>query len=126
MFGYLNMLMSKAPWHLLTKLTTRHFLMYFVPIISILFTNVITSGFYSNLISPQKQWCSTLDCFAKSHLKFFNNFDERYYINRLANQSDQWQFKAINSRMNPLKGQFEKYKNVYKLIQKCLSQYKNV
>ena len=91
-FDYLNMLMSKISSSMSHKLTTRHFIMYFIPILSILFTNVITCEFYSNLVSPSKQWCSTLDCFATSNLKFFNAWGEYDHIWKIAQQTNQWQF----------------------------------
>ena len=99
-FDYLNMLMCKQSSSLLTKLTTRHFLMYFIPILSILFTNVITCENFSNLISPQQKWCSTLDCFVTSNYKFFSLYHDRAYILDLIQNSNRWQFKAIYKRLH--------------------------
>ena len=99
-FDYLNMLMTKQPSFLLTKLSNRHFLMYFIPILSILFANVITSDIFSNMISPQYKWCKTLDCFANSKIKFFIFYNSNTYIMNLINSSNQWQFKEIVSRLN--------------------------
>ena len=99
-FGYLNMLMTKQPSSLLTKLSNRHFLMYFIPILSIIFANVITSDIFSNMISPQYKWCQTIDCFANSKMKFFSFYNSNTYIMNLINNSNQWQFQAIASRLN--------------------------
>ena len=93
-FDYLNMLMCKHPSTLLKKLTTRHYLMYFIPILSIFTVNVIMSSLFSNMIVPQQKWCQTLDCFAKSSIKFYTLRND--YILSLIKNNDQWQFKAIN------------------------------
>ena len=105
-FDYLNMLMCKHPSTLLKKLTTRHYLMYFIPILSIFTVNVIMSSLFSNMIVPQQKWCQTLDCFAKSSIKFYTLRND--YILNLIKSSDQWQFKAINSRLkiHTERGQF--------------------
>ena len=111
-FDYLNMLMSKISSPLLNKLTTCHFLMYFIPILSILFTNVITCEFYSNLVSSSKQWFQTLDCFAKSNIKFFNAWGEYFHIRKIAEETNEWQFKAIIPRLERQKGAFQLSKYV--------------
>lgn len=114
-FDYVNMLVSKAPSSLLTKLTTRHYLMYLIPIFGIILSNVITSEIFSNIITPQKQWCESLDCFAKSNTIFFTTWPETVYINTLGNHTNQWQFKAIDSRVKLL-GLFFASRNINVLI----------
>ena len=102
-FDYLSMLMSKQPSFLLTKLSNRSFLMYFIPILSILFSNVIIGEFYTRMISPQHKWCDTIDCFAKSNIKFYTL--ERPEIKEFfRNNKQNYQINAIGSKIKLTKG----------------------
>lgn len=96
-FDYLNMLMSKHPSNLLKKLTSRHYLMYFIPILSIFIANAIMFSFYSHMISPQKNWCQSLECFANSNDKFYSM--KNGFISGLVNTSKSGQLKKIFSRL---------------------------
>ena len=70
--------------------------MYFIPFLSIIVVNVMKHSIYSNMISPPKQWCETLDCFAQSNIKFYT-FDSDLYDKFLKIKKDH-QFKSIASR----------------------------
>lgn len=96
-FDYLNMLICKQPSTLLTKLTSRYYLMYSIPILSIFTVNVIMSSLFSNMILPQQKWCQTLDCLAKSNIKFYILRQDNAL--GLIKNRDEWQFKAIRSRL---------------------------
>ena len=99
-FDFLNMMMCKQSSCLFTKFTNRHFLMYFIPILSILFTNVITCEIFSNMILPKQKWCQTLDCFVTSKYEFFSLYHDRAYILDLIQNNNKWQFKAIYKRLH--------------------------
>lgn len=90
--------------------------MYLIPIFSIILSNVITSEIFSNIITPQKQWCSRLDRFAKSDIQFFGTWPENVYVHRLGTNTNQWQFKAIDSRVKLLGGLFFASRNIDVLI----------
>lgn len=102
-FDYLNMLICKQPSVLLTKLSNRSFLMYFIPMLSILFSNAISGQFYSQIISPRHKWCDTIDCFAKSNTKFYTL--EKPEIKQFFKSNKQnHHINAIGSRVNLTRG----------------------
>ena len=69
-FSYFNLLMCKQSSVFLSKLKPRHYLMSLIPLLSIIVGNLLTSSIYLNMISPSKQWCDSIECFAKSKYKF--------------------------------------------------------
>ena len=69
-FSYFSLMMSNQLSVLLSKFKPRHYLMYFIPFLSIIVVNLMKHSIYSNMISPPKQWCETLDCFTQSNIKF--------------------------------------------------------
>ena len=71
--------------------------MYFVPILSIIVIHLRTCFIYSNMISPPKQWCESIDCFAKSNLKFYALERDKAF-NLLMKKNDK-QIKSIVSRV---------------------------
>ena len=95
-FNYFNLLMCKQSSVLLAKLKPRHYLMSFIPLLSIVVINLLTSSIYSNMISPPKQWCKTLECFSQSNIKFVT-FDPDLQDRFLTIKKDQ-HFKSILSR----------------------------
>ena len=94
-FNYFNLLISKQPSVLLTKLRSRLFLMYFIPFLSIIVVNSMTFSIYSNMISPPKLWCDSLDCFDKSNLKFYAIKGDASLL-LIKNREE---FKSIRSRI---------------------------
>ena len=96
LFDYLNMLLSKSSV-LLSKLIPRHYLMYFIPILSFLIINLFQNIIYSNMIVPRKHWCQDINCFAQSKFDFFTTSDDPALI-ALKKKKD-WQFKVILSRL---------------------------
>ena len=68
-FSYFNLMMAGKLSNFLAKLK-RHYLMYFIPLLSIIVVNVMTYSIYSNMISPPKQWCKSIECFAQSNYRF--------------------------------------------------------
>ena len=97
-FGYFNLLMAGKSSNFIHKLKSRHYLMYFIPWLSILVINLMTSSIYSNMISPPKQWCETIDCFARSNHQFY--VVEVYTMNLLYKQTKSEEFDNILSRIN--------------------------
>ena len=93
---YFKMLISKSS-RFLTKLTDRHYLMYFIPILSVLLIALFQNIIYLNMIIPQKHWCQDIDCFAKSKLNFYTVSDEPALI--AMREKKEWQFKEILSRL---------------------------
>ena len=70
-YGYLNLLMAGQTSSFLSKIKLRHYLMYLIPLLSIIVINLRSSFIYSNMISPSNQWCESIDCLAQSNLKFY-------------------------------------------------------
>ena len=95
-FNYFNLLMCKQPSVLIAKLKPRHYLMSFIPLLSIVIINLMTSLIYSNMISPPKQWCDSIDCFAKSNHKFYAIDDESSY--QLLKRENKTGYKTIAGR----------------------------
>ena len=71
--------------------------MYLIPLLSIIVVNLRSSFIYSNMISPQKQWCESIDCFAKSNLKIYA-LERDNAFNLLKKKNDK-QIKSIVSRV---------------------------
>lgn len=93
---YLSLLLTQSSI-LLRNLKPFHYIMYFMPLFSVLIINLFNFGFYSNMITPRKQWCQDLSCFVKS-------FDEFYTIKNnpslfAINKRKEWQFKVISSKL---------------------------
>ena len=95
-FNYFNLLMCKQSSVLLAKLKPRHYLMSFIPLLSIMVINLMTSSIYSNMISPPKQWCDSINCFAKSNYKFYAIDNESSY--KLLESKNKTEFKTIAER----------------------------
>ena len=95
-FDYFNLLMSNQSSILLHKIVPRNYLMYFIPLLSIIVVNLMNQSIYSNMISPPKQWCETLECFAQSNIKFVT-FDPDLQDRFLTIKKDQ-HIKSIVSR----------------------------
>lgn len=94
---YLNMLLSSQGSDLLPNLNPRHHLMYLIPLLSIIVVNLLNSSIYSNMISPPKQWCQTLDCFANSSTQFYSG--RNYYFGFDKDKwKNQWQVIKIMKR----------------------------
>ena len=53
---------------------------------------------YSNMISPPKQWCESIDCFAKSNYRFYSVNGEIAAHLILNKSKTEWQFKSILSK----------------------------
>ena len=71
--------------------------MYFIPLLSIIVINLRSSFIYSNMISPPKKWCESIDCFAKLNLKFYAL--EGDIVLTLLNKKEDEQIKSIVSRV---------------------------
>ena len=81
----------------LSKIKPRHYLMYLIPLSSIIIINLRSSFIYSNMISPPTQWCDSINCFAKSNLKFYAlKYDNAF--NLLKKKNDK-QIKSIISQI---------------------------
>ena len=96
-FDYFNLMMSNQSSILLHKIVPRNYLMYFIPLLSIIVVHLMKQSIYSNMISPPKQWCETLECFAQSNIRFVA-FAQNLKNNFLTIKKDQ-HFKSIGSRM---------------------------
>ena len=97
-FGYFNLLMAGKSSNFIYKVKPRHYLMYFIPLLSIIVVNLMTSSIYSNMISPPKTWCDSIDCFAKSNYQF--HVTEVYTMNLLYEQTKNEEFESILSRID--------------------------
>ena len=95
-FNYFNLMMSNQPSVLLHKILPRNYIMYFIPLLSIIVVNSMKESIYSNMILTPKQWCDTLECFAESNIRF-GTLDEHLHDKFSAIQKDD-QFKSISSR----------------------------
>ena len=95
-FNYFNLMMFNQSSVLLHKIVPRNYLMYFIPLLSIIVVNLMNQSIYSNMISPPKQWCETLECFAQSNMKFVT-FDPNLHNKFLTIKMDQ-HFKSIAPR----------------------------
>ena len=95
-FSYFNLLMCQQSSVLLVKLKPRHYLMSFIPLLSIIIGNLMTSSIYSNMISPPKQWCDSIECFAKSDYKFYTLDDKPSY--QLLKRENKTDYKIITER----------------------------
>ena len=95
-FSYFNLLMCKQSSVLLAKLKPRHYLMYFIPWLSIIVVNLMTSSIYSNMISPPKQWCDSTECFVKSNYKFYALDNEPAF--QLLKRKNKTEYKIIIER----------------------------
>ena len=93
---YLSLLLSQSSI-LLRNFKSFHYVMYFMPLFSVLIINLFNFGFYSNMITPRKQWCQDLNC-------LINSFDASYMLKDnptllVINKRKEWQFKVINSKL---------------------------
>ena len=95
-FDYLKLLVN-SPSKLISELLPRHYIMYFIPLLSIMLIALFQNIIYSKMIVPRKYWCQDLDCFAKSNLKFYT-FNNAPSLN-LLKQKEEWQFKMIMSKL---------------------------
>ena len=87
----------------LSIIKPRHYLMCLIPLLSIIVVNLRSSFIYSNMISPPKQWCESIDCFAKSNLKFYA-LKRDNALNLLKKKNDK-QIKSIVSRVQVFHGE---------------------
>ena len=97
---YITMMLNQSS-NLLKKLTPNHYLMYFIPILSVLIITLFQNIIYLNMIVPRKHWCQDLDCFAKSKIDFHAALDDPALIE--LKQKKEWQFKMILSRLTTIK-----------------------
>ena len=104
-FSYFNLLMCKQSSVLLAKLKPRHYLMSFIPLLSIVVINLMTSAIYSNMISPPKQWCDSIECFAKPKYKFYAFDDAPSY--QLLKRENKTEYKIIAERTQLFNDQCE-------------------
>ena len=95
-FNYFNLMMSNQSSILLHKIVPRNYIMYFIPLLSIIVVNLMKESIYSNMISPPKQWCETLECFAQSNIRFVTL--DRWLYNNLLKIRKEHEFKLIASR----------------------------
>ena len=95
-FDNLNFLLNK-PSYLLPKLSSRHYIMYFIPILCFFIVCLFENMIYSNMIIPQKHWCHDINCFAQSKFEFYAASDDPA-LNAVKEKTD-WQFKIIQSRL---------------------------
>ena len=95
-FGYFNLMIAGQSSNLLARFKPRHYLMYFIPLLCIIVNNLMTSSIYSNMISPPKQWCQSIDCFAQSNYHF--NVAEEYTWNLLLKHNKSEKFNKILKR----------------------------
>ena len=105
---YFEMLISK-PSNILTRSIHRHYLMYFIPMLSVLLIALFQNIIYLNMIIPRKHWCQDIDCFAQSKFDFYTVSDEPALI--AMRKKKEWQFKVILSRLTigPPKGNCNLY-----------------
>ena len=96
-FNYFNLMMSNQSSVLLNKIVPRNYLMYIIPLLSIIVINLMKESIYSNMISPPKQWCETLECFAQSNIRFITTNSALKY--RFSEIEKDHQFKLIASRI---------------------------
>ena len=94
--SYFNLLMCKQSSVFLAKIKPRHYLMSLIQLLSIIVTILMTSSIYSNMISPPKQWCDSIDCFAKSKYKFYALDNELSY--QLLKRENKTEYKIIAER----------------------------
>ena len=97
---HITMLLGQSS-NVLKKLIPRHYLMYFIPILSVLLITLFQNIIYLNMIVPRKHWCQDLDCFAKSKIDFHAASDDPALIE--LKQKKEWQFKMILSRLTTIK-----------------------
>ena len=95
-FSYFNLLMCKQSSILLAKLKPRHYLMAIIPLLTIIVSNLIILSIYPNMISPPKQWCNSIECFAKSNYKFYAFVDKPSY--QLLKRENKTEYKIIAER----------------------------
>ena len=69
-FNYFNLMMFNQSSVLLHKIVPRNYIMYFIPLLSIIVVNLMKESIYSNMISTPKQWCETIECFVQSNIRF--------------------------------------------------------
>ena len=55
-FNYFNLMMFNQSSVLLHKIIPRNYLMYFIPLLSIIVVHLMKQSIYRNMISPPKQW----------------------------------------------------------------------
>ena len=95
-WNYSKLLLNK-PSNLIPKLLPRHYIMYLIPLLSVLIINLLQNVISANLIVPRKQWCQDIDCLVKSKLDFLTAYDEPALIS--LRQKEDWQFKVILKRL---------------------------
>ena len=107
-FNYFNLMMFDQSSVLLHKIVPRNYLMYFIPLLSIIVVHLMKESIYSNMISLPKHWCETLECFTQSNIRFVT-LDPSLHNNFLTIKKEH-QFKLIASRMtwHPANSKFKK------------------
>ena len=95
-FNYFNLIMFNQSSVLLHKIVSRSYLIYIIPLLSIIVVNLMNQSIYSNMISPPKQWCETLECFVQSNHRFVTL--GRWYHNNFLTIRKEHHFKLIASR----------------------------
>ena len=95
-FDNLNFLLNK-PSNVLAKLSPRHYIMLFIPILCFFIIYLFQNMMYSNMVVPRKHWCHDINCFAQSKFQFLTASDDPA-LNAIKEKTD-WQFKMIQSRL---------------------------
>ena len=99
-WDYLLLLIGNSS-ELLSKLIPRHYLMYFIPLLSILLIGMFQNIICTNMIIPRKHWCQDIDCFSKSEIGFHAASDETALT--VMKQKKESQFQEILSKVTTIK-----------------------
>ena len=95
-FDYLKLLLSNQS-KLISKLTPRHYLMYFIPMLSVMIIALFQNMIYSKMIVPRKHWCHDINCFAYSNAEFYTFINDPSL--NLLKQKQEQQYKMIMSKL---------------------------
>ena len=107
---YFSLIQSKSSI-LLRKFKPFHYVMYFIPLLSVLIISLFNVELYSSMVSPRKYWCQDLDCFIKSYQGFYT-LNTTICKDAMAKRK-KWQFEKILLRLNVIKphGKFNMFVN---------------
>ena len=93
---YFSLFQSKSSI-LLGKFKPFHYVIYFIPLLSVLIINLFNFELYSNMISPRKYWCQDLDCFIESYEGFYTL--KTITSKNVMEKRKEWEFKEILSKL---------------------------
>ena len=94
---------------LLHKFKPFHYVMYFMPLLSVLIINLFNIELYSNMINPRRHWCQDLDCFINSYQGFCTL--KTIPSKDVMEKREEWQFKEILSKLENFAGYGNRYVN---------------